>query len=192
MRNLNQYKYNYPLKKTYYISYNNKNISNQNYSNSKPNKYKNYFNFHLLNNTKSPVIPKTNFKYFKDNKNNKNYNFSYPLYNNKIYMNKKNKNNLHLNKSQNIYRNRNTLYNYTGNLNKYDYGRNNRNILSLTQEIIGGSNKKFNMSPFHSFNNYNLNFNYANEDNINNDYYSEIQMPKKEIKFTYYINSRYN
>ena len=192
LRNLNQYKYNYPLKKTYYISYNNKNISNQNYSNSKPNKYKNYFNFHLLNNTKSPVIPKTNFKYFKDNKNNKNYNFSYPLYNNKIYMNKKNKNNLHLNKSQNIYRNRNTLYNYTGNLNKYDYGRNNRNILSLTQEIIGGSNKKFNMSPFHSFNNYNLNFNYANEDNINNDYYSEIQMPKKEIKFTYYINSRYN
>ena len=53
------------------------------------------------------------------------------------------------------------------------------------------SNNKLNKTPFHSYNNYHLNFNYSNEDNINNDYNSEIQMPMKEIKFTYYINSRY-
>ena len=191
-RSLNPRKYNYPLKKTYYISYNNKLPSNEQLFNSKRNKNKNYLNFNSINNTRSPIIAKTNFRYFNKQKNNNFYNFANPLYNNNLgSMNNTNKN-IHLNKSQNIIRNKNNLYNYTGYLNKYNYGRNNNNLLSLTQEIMGRSNEKYNMAPFHSFNNFHLNFNYANEDNINNDYYTGFEMPKKEIKFTYYINSRYN
>ena len=202
LKNLNQKKYNYPLKKTYYISYNNKNKQYSNFSNSKPNKNRNnYFNYNSLNINRTPIIPKTNFKYLKEHKNNnKNYNFSNPLFNNnQLYINNfvnnyKNKN-PHLNKSQNIPKRKNILYNYNGNLNKYNYGRNNKNLLSLTQEVISNNNK-LSITPFHSYNNnnnnYHLNFNYSNEDNINDDYNSDIQMPKKEIKFTYYINSRYN
>ena len=197
-KTLNQKKYNYPLKRTYYISYNNKYKQNSNFSNSKPSKYRNYFNYNSITINKSPIVPKPNFKDFNRIKNNnKNYNISNPLMNNnQIYLNNfvnnyKNKN-IPLNKSQNILKGKNLFYNYTGNLNKNNYGRNDKNLLSLTQDVIGRSNNKLNKTPFRSYNNYHLNFNYSNEDNINNDYNSEIQMPMKEIKFTYYINSRYN
>ena len=199
-KTLNQKKYNYPLKRTYYISYNNKYKQNSNFSNSKPSKYRNYFNYNYnsISITRSPIVPKPNFKYFNRIKNNnKNYNIPNPLMNNnQIYLNNfvnnyKNKN-IPLNKSQNILKGKNLFYNYTGNSNKNNYGRNDKNLLSLTQDVIGRSNNKLNKTPFHSYNNYHLNFNYSNEDNINNDYNSEIQMPMKEIKFTYYINSRYN
>ena len=190
LNNLNQRKYNYPLKKTYYISYNNRYAPYSNLSNTKSNKFKNYFNINL-NNNRTPIVPKTNFKYFNSYKN-KNINVNNS---NQLYMNDfgKNKNkSISVNKSQNIPRGKNGFYNYTGYLNKYNYGRNNGNLLSLTQNMLGNSNKKLNITPFRSYNNYNLNFNYANEDNINNEYHPEIQMPMKEKKFTYYINSRYN
>ena len=197
LRNFNQKRYNYPLKKTYFISYNNNpKVPFSNFSNSKPNNYKNYFNPNILNNNKISLIPKTNLKNIKDYKTiNKNYNYSNRLYNNNPLFKKdiaKNKTkNIPLNKSQNIPRKKNTLYNYTGYLNKNVYERNNGNLLSMTQEIIGSSNKKSGNAAFHSYNNYHLHFNYANEDNIN-DYNPELQMPNKDIKFTYYINSRYN
>ena len=199
-KTLNQKKYNYPLKRTYYISYNNKYKQNSNLSNSKPSKYKNYFNYNYnsININRSPIVPKPNFKYFKGIKNNnKNSNISNSLMNNnQIYLNNFVNNyktkNIPLNKSQNVLKGKNLFYNYTGYQNKNNYGRNDKNLLSVTQDVIGRSNNKLNKTPFHSFNNYHLNFNYSNEDNINNDYNSEIQMPKKEIKFTYYINSRYN
>jgi len=190
LNNLNQRKYNYPLKKTYYISYNNRYAPYSNLSNTKPNKFKNYFNINL-NNNRTPIVPKTNFKYFNSYKN-KNINVNNS---NQLYMNDfgKNKNkSISVNKSQNIPRGKNGFYNYTGYLNKYNYGRNNGNLLSLTQNMLGNSNKKLNITPFRSYNNYNLNFNYVNEDNINNEYHPEIQIPMKEKKFTYYINSRYN
>jgi len=199
-KTLNQKKYNYPLKRTYYISYNNKYKQNSNFSNSKPSKFKNYFNYNYnsININRSPIVPKPNFKHFKGIKNNnKNSNISNSLMNNnQIYLNNFVNNytnkNIPLNKSQNVLKGKNLFYNYTGYQNKNNYGRNDKNLLSVTQDVIGRSNNKLNKTPFHSFNNYHLNFNYSNEDNINNDYNSEIQMPKKEIKFTYYINSRYN
>ena len=61
--------------------------------------------------------------------------------NNQIYLNNfvnnyKNKN-IPLNKSQNILKGKNLFYNYTGNSNKTNYGRNDKNLLSLTQDVIG-------------------------------------------------------
>ena len=50
-------KYNYPLKRTYYICYNNnRNKQNYNLINAKSNK--NYFNYNSLNINKTPIIPK--------------------------------------------------------------------------------------------------------------------------------------
>ena len=192
LKKLNQRKYTYPLKSTYYISYNNKNKQNNNFINSKSNKNKNYFDYNSLNINKTPIIPKTNNKYFKNNY--KNYNLLNPLNNAKQLFNTNKNKNILLNKSANIPKGKNNFYNYTGNMNKYYYERNNQNLLSLTQEIIERSNKKNKIIPFRSYNNnnYHLNYNYSNEENINNEYNSEFKMPIKEIKFTYYINSRYN
>ena len=191
LKKLNQRKYTYPLKRTYYISYNNKNKQNNNFINSKSNKNKNYFDYNSLNINKTPIIPKTNNKYFKNNY--KNYNLSNPLNNTKQLFNPNKNKNILLNKSANLPKGKNNFYNYTGNMNKYYYERNNQNFLSLTQEIIERSNKKNKITPFRSYNNnnYHLNYNYSNEENINNEYNSEFKMPIKEIKFTYYINSRY-
>ena len=191
LKKLNQRKYTYPLKRTYYISYNNKNKQNNNFINSKSNKNKNYFDYNSLNINKTPIIPKTNNKYFKNNY--KNYNLSNPLNNTKQLFNPNKNKNILLNKSANLPKGKNNFYNYTGNMNKYYYERNNQNFLSHTQEIIERSNKKNKIIPFRSYNNnYHLNYNYSNEENINNEYNSGFKMPIKEIKFTYYINSRYN
>ena len=197
--NLNQRKYNYPLKKTYFISYNNKYTPISNLSNLKPTKNRNYFNTIQLNNNRSPNIPKTNFKYSKENNNNiynnfvKNYKNSIQLYNSQKFPNDIIPNkikNIHINKSQNIPR-RNPLYNYTGSLYKNNYyPKYNRNLLSQTQEVMNYSNKKANNKLFKSYNNYNLNFNY--EDNINDNYNPAIKNQRKDIKVTYFINSRYN
>ena len=194
LKKLNQRKYNYPLKRTYYICYNNnRNKQNYNLINAKSNK--NYFNYNSLNINKTPIIPKNNNKYFNEYKNNyKNYNLSNPSNNaNRLFKTNK-KNNILLNKSENIRKGKNILESYTGQTNHYNYGRNAQNLLSLTQDLIERSNKKYNNTPFHSYNNnkYNLNYNYSNEENISNGYNSGIKMPIKEIKFTYYINSRYN
>ena len=192
LKKLNQRKYTYPLKRTYYISYNNKNKQNNNFINSKSNKNKNYFDYNSLNINKTPIIPKTNNKYFKNNY--KNYNLANPLNNAKQVFNTNKNKNILLNKSANIPKGKNNFYNYTGNMNKYYYERNNQNFLSHTQEIIERSNKENKLIPFRSYNNnnYHLNYNYSNEENINNEYNSGFKMPIKEIKFTYYINSRYN
>ena len=181
LRNLNQRKCIYPLKRTYYISYNNRYNPEPNFSNSKTNKYKNYFNLNSLNNinNKTPLVQKSTLKYFHQYKNNtKNYN----IYNGFI-----NKNN-NLNLSQNILRTKNSLYNYTGSNNKYNYGIRNKNLFSSAEGSIDILNKKLNKNPFRSFDNCHLNFNY--EDNINNDSY--IYSPMKNNKFTYYLNSRDN
>ena len=181
LRNLNQRKCVYPLKRTYFISYNYRCNPEPNFSNSnKANKYKNnYFNLNSINNinNKTPLVQKSTLKYFNQYKNNtKNYN----IYNNK--------NNI-LNLSQNILRTKNNLYNYTGSNNKYNYGIRNKNLFSSVDGSIDILNKKLNKNPFRSFDNCHLNFNY--EDNINND--SDIYSPvKNNNKFTYYINSRYN
>ena len=182
------------MKRTYYICYNNnRNKQNYNLINAKSNK--NYFNYNSLNINKTPIIPKNNNKYFNEYKNNyKNYNLSNPSNNaNQLFKTNK-KNNILLNKSENIRKGKNILESYTGQTNHYNYGRNDQNLLSLTQDLIERSNKKYNNTPFHSYNNnkYNLNYNYSNEENISNGYNSGIKMPIKEIKFTYYINSRYN
>jgi hypothetical protein len=184
IRNLNQRKCIYPLKRTYYISYNNGYNPEPNFS--KVNKYKNnYFNLNSINNiyNKTPLVQKTTLKYFNQYKNNnKNSN----IYNN-LNNNNNNKINI-LNRSQNILRTKNNLYNYTGyNNNKYNYGIRNRNLFSSVDGSIDSLNKKLNKNPFRSFDNYHLNFNY--EDNINND--SNMYSPVKNNKFTYYINSRY-
>ena len=70
------------------------------------------------------------------------------------------------------------------------YPKYNRNLLSQTQEVMNYSNKKANNKLFKSYNNYNLNFNY--EDNINDNYNPVIKNQRKNIKVTYFINSRYN
>ena len=182
------------MKKTYYISYNNKNIPYSSFSNSKLTKNKNYFNSNQINNIRSQIIPKTNFKYNNIYMSNiKNYKNTIQLYNNPKYpsdllINKIK--NIQINKSQSIPKNKISLYNYSGHLNKNNNTKYNRNLLSLTQEVMNYSNKNSNIKPFKSYNNYNLNFNY--EDNINNDNHPNFLIPTKEIKFTYFINSRYN
>ena len=184
LRNLNQRKCIYPLKRTYYISYNSR--CNPEPNLSKANKYKNnYFNLNSINNiyNKTPLVQKSTLKYFNQYKNNnKNSN----IYNNNININN-NKNNF-LNRSQNILKTKNNLYNYTGCNNKYNYGIRNRNLFSSFDNPIDILNKKLNKNHFRSFDNCHLNFNY--EDNINND--SNMCLPvKNNNKFTYYINSRY-
>ena len=181
---LNQRKYNYPLKRTYYISYNNRCNPEPNVTNSKANKYKNYFNINSINNinNKTPLFQKSTLKYFNQYKNNtKNYN--------NILSNYTPTKNALLNRSQNILKTKNNLYNYSGISNKYAYGIRNRNLFSSVDGSIDNINKKLNKNHFRSFNNYNLNFNY--EDNINDDSNTYSPM-KNNNKFTYYINSRYN
>ena len=181
---LNQRKYNYPLKRTYYISYNNRCNPEPNVTNSKANKYKNYFNINSINNinNKTPLFQKSTLKYFNQYKNNtKNYN--------NILSNYTPTKNALLNRSQNILKTKNNLYNYSGISNKYAYGIRNRNLFSSVDGSIDILNKKLNKNHFRSFNNYNLNFNY--EDNINDDSNTYSPM-KNNNKFTYYINSRYN
>ena len=181
---LNQRKYNYPLKRTYYISYNNRCNPEPNVTNSKANKYKNYFNINSINNinNKTPLFQKSTLKYFNQYKNNtKNYN--------NILSNYTPTKNALLNRSQNILKTKNNLYNYSGISNKYTYGIRNRNLFSSVDGSIDILNKKLNKNHFRSFNNYNLNFNY--EDNINDDSNTYSPM-KNNNKFTYYINSRYN